>query len=694
MKFPLLAPAALALTLAFSLQPSALVWAAPLGTAFTYQGRLNNGGAPADGNYDLWFKLYDDATSGTQIGSTVAPPTQAVSNGLFTVALDFGADAFTGGARWLEIGVRTSGGKDPFSVLAPRQPLTAAPHALFARSAPAGSLTGTVPDLNLPTDLARTNHGHYGQDWSGGGTSGLRVFNTKDGPNVGLLGAALGADSRGVQGQNSSSGVGVQGQSVDGTGVLGQSSTGYFFLGTVRAKGGFLGGGAGLSNVTAMPLAPSAMRGLWGLGGNLDTSYDSFLGTANLMPLELRVNNQRGFRLEYASTTFSLFRDEGVHVYGGYWNNLISAGVVAATISGGGFSHFDPIGGTVSHPNQVTGNFGTVAGGYDNAAGTSGNVSGGHHNTANQSGVVGGGYQNLAGIEGTVPGGIYNEATGPGSFAAGRYAHATHEGSFVWGDGLYDQYSSRDLSFDIAARGGARFYIGDEGFWIANNKGIGLDAQDAPLITRGWDAFTSAAGSKAGLGRWGLFMEPGQLVAGIPAEDVGARTFAVGKYAVDGTYQALITVRQDGNLTCNSLSILGGADLAEPFAMSEQNVAAGSVVVIDEQNPGRLKLSHAAYDHKVAGVVSGANGIKAGISMVQEHALEAGRNVALSGRVYVLADARYGAIEPGDLLTTSDTPGHARKVTDHAKAQGAILGKAMSVLREGQGQVLILVTLQ
>ena len=245
-----------------------------------------------------------------------------------------------------------------------------------------------------------------------------------------------------------------------------------------------------------------------------------------------------------------------------------------------------------------------------------------------------------------------------------------------------------------AARGGARFYIGDEGFWIANNKGIGLDAEDAPLITRGWDTFTSAAGSKAGLGRWGLFMEPGQLVAGIPAEDVGVRTFAVGKYAVDGTYQALITVRQDGNLTCNSLSILGGADLAEPFAMSEQDVVAGSVVVIDEKNPGRLKLSYAAYDHKVAGVVSGANGIKAGISMVQEHALEAGCNMALSGRVYVLADAQYGAIEPGDLLTTSDTPGHARKVTDHAKAQGAILGKAMSVLREGRGQVLILVTLQ
>jgi len=74
--------------------------------------------------------------------------------------------------------------------------------------------------------------------------------------------------------------------------------------------------------------------------------------------------------------------------------------------------------------------------------------------------------------------------------------------------------------------------------------------------------------------------------------------------------------------------------------------------------------------------------------------LEGGENVALSGRVHVQADASFGAIKPGDLLTTSDTPGHAMKVTDHARAQGAILGKAMTCLKEGKGTVLILVTLQ
>jgi hypothetical protein len=68
--------------------------------------------------------------------------------------------------------------------------------------------------------------------------------------------------------------------------------------------------------------------------------------------------------------------------------------------------------------------------------------------------------------------------------------------------------------------------------------------------------------------------------------------------------------------------------------------------------------------------------------------------VALVGRVYVWADASYGSIEPGDLLTTSDTPGHAMKVTDYERAKGAIIGKAMSSLEEGRGLVLVLVTLQ
>jgi len=149
----------------------------------------------------------------------------------------------------------------------------------------------------------------------------------------------------------------------------------------------------------------------------------------------------------------------------------------------------------------------------------------------------------------------------------------------------------------------------------------------------------------------------------------------------------------EGTLSCKALTIRGGADVAEPFAMPEE-IAKGSVVVIDDAHPGKLKLSAEAYDTRVAGIVSGANGINPGIALHQEGVMEGGQNVALSGRVYVHADATSGAIKPGDLLTTSDTPGHAMKVTEHAKAQGAILGKAMSGLKEGKGMVLVLVTLQ
>ncbi len=143
-----------------------------------------------------------------------------------------------------------------------------------------------------------------------------------------------------------------------------------------------------------------------------------------------------------------------------------------------------------------------------------------------------------------------------------------------------------------------------------------------------------------------------------------------------------------------TLRITGGADLAEPFQMKEEELEKGTVVVIDDEHPGRLKRSTGAYDTRVAGIISGANGVNPGIALHQEGVIEGGQNVALSGRVYVHAEATGAPIKPGDLLTTSDTPGHAMKVTDHAKSQGAILGKAMSSLSEGTGMVLVLVTLQ
>ena len=160
------------------------------------------------------------------------------------------------------------------------------------------------------------------------------------------------------------------------------------------------------------------------------------------------------------------------------------------------------------------------------------------------------------------------------------------------------------------------------------------------------------------------------------------------------------TIRVNGRTVTRVLEITGGADLAEPFAMRDQDeIEPGSVMVISGDASGTLELSTRAHDKRVAGIVSGAKGIQPGLRLRQEDAGvvggAGGRDVALTGRVWCLCDATEAAVEPGDLLTTSATPGHAMRVSDHDAATGAILGKAMSSLPRGEkGHVLVLVSLQ
>ena len=115
------------------------------GTAFTYQGRLNASGSPANGSFDLTFSVWDAASGPSQIGTTQTKSAVSVSDGLFAVSLDFGAGIFTGAPRWLEIAVRPAA-SGSFTTLTSRQPVTAAPYAMFAQS------LGTTD--NQPLDLA------------------------------------------------------------------------------------------------------------------------------------------------------------------------------------------------------------------------------------------------------------------------------------------------------------------------------------------------------------------------------------------------------------------------------------------------------------------------------------------------------------------------------------------------------------
>jgi hypothetical protein len=132
----------LLLALTASLQISALAQ----GTVFTYQGALNDNGSRANGTYDLIFTVYDSTNQpGVVVGGPITNSAVVVSNGLFTVALDFG-NVFDGNARWLEIGVRTNGGAS-FSPLNPRQPLTPVPYAMLSSSAT--NLVGPLSAANL-----------------------------------------------------------------------------------------------------------------------------------------------------------------------------------------------------------------------------------------------------------------------------------------------------------------------------------------------------------------------------------------------------------------------------------------------------------------------------------------------------------------------------------------------------------------
>jgi len=101
-------------------------------SVISYQGRLNTAGNPSNGPFDIVFKLLDAASGGTQVGLSLTNSNVGVTNGLFTLELDFGTNAYAGGNRWLEISVRTNGDLGTFTTLAPRQAMRAAPLAVFA----------------------------------------------------------------------------------------------------------------------------------------------------------------------------------------------------------------------------------------------------------------------------------------------------------------------------------------------------------------------------------------------------------------------------------------------------------------------------------------------------------------------------------------------------------------------------------
>jgi hypothetical protein len=244
--------------------PAALPAQIPLGTSFTYQGRLSDGGSPAGGSYDFQFVLYDAAVSGAQVGPIVVREDVAVAEGLFAVALDFGA-VFAGSRRWLDIGVRPGASTGAFTPVGPRQELTPAPAALFSVAAPWTGVSGkpagfadnvdndsggTVTSVTAGAGLtggtitssgtlavsfggsggaataARSDHDHLGAFWSGSASPGLEIATSGSTALSAQSSAAGGTAVLGSASATSGETVGVWGQTFapSGIGVLGSAT--------------------------------------------------------------------------------------------------------------------------------------------------------------------------------------------------------------------------------------------------------------------------------------------------------------------------------------------------------------------------------------------------------------------------------------------------------------------------------------
>lgn len=178
--------------------------AAPLAPVFTYQGEIQRAGAPYTGTADVRFTLFDDAVAGAQVGATQTVNNVNVSNGVFTVNLDFGGAAWaTGEARYMLIEVRTPSGGGAFTALSPRQPVTATPYAINALSGaapflvkPQGSSAQVLIAPNSVTQIQQFNF--TGTPVGGLGINGSgSILRTQNGSGVPTVLAGTSADESG-----------------------------------------------------------------------------------------------------------------------------------------------------------------------------------------------------------------------------------------------------------------------------------------------------------------------------------------------------------------------------------------------------------------------------------------------------------------------------------------------------------------
>ena len=165
-------------------------------------------------------------------------------------------------------------------------------------------------------------------------------------------------------------------------------------------------------------------------------------------------------------------------------------------------------------------------------------------------------------------------------------------------------------------------------------------------------------------------------------------------YSTGNAGEFVGNVAVSGNITVKGDVILQnpGQDCAEDFDVAECDLAAGTVVVMGED--GKVYACDSEYATAVVGIISGAGGLRPGITLGRRTSTVPRMPVALIGNVYCKVDAGPSPINVGDLLTTSQLRGHAMRVSDPTRALGTVIGKALAGLADGRGMIPVLVALQ
>jgi len=475
-----------------------------VGTAFTYQGRLTDDGSLGNGNYDFEFKLYDDAS--TQVGSTITVDDKIITDGLFTVELDFGSGAFNGEARYLEIGVRPGSSTGAYTTLSPRQALTPAPYALAlpglwtqqnitstnliggysGNSVRAGVIGATIGGGGESGNENRVTDGYGTVGGGKGNVAGYppgwdlddgyaTVAGGCDNTASGYYAAVGGGHGNSATGWAATIGGGTGNSASDSRAIIGGGSANHAsgIAGTVggghynqaTADYATISGGGGDSSATGNRVTDDYGT----VGGGHDNLAGDDAGTTDDKPYATVGGGYSNTASGYDATVGGGYSNtaSGSHatVGGGYSNTASAANT---TVSGGSGNAASSASTTVGggYGNTASGDFATVGGGADNtASGWRATVGGGNANAASGStATVGGGSANTAsGNQATIPGGAYNIAQGDSSFAAGQRAQANAKGCFVWGDSTFADVECNDNNRWVArAGGGVYFYTNSD----------------------------------------------------------------------------------------------------------------------------------------------------------------------------------------------------------------------------------------